>query len=547
MRELRGRGRTASLARQILLLQVLLLAGVVAAGIALAYTDARRDSEQLATDRALAVAVTVADSPLIDQALSEPDPATTLQPFAEAVRRDSGTDFVVVMSTDGVRYSHPNPANIGGRFLGTIAPAQQGRVVTEHYTGTLGPSIRAVVPVRRGGNVTALVGVGITTTKVDASVLASVPVLASTAGGLLAVGLCGALLINRRLERQTHGLGEAELDRMHEFYDAVLHAVREGVLLLDAEHRITLLNAEGALLLGLDPDVVGRPVGEVGLPPALVASLVGGSVGSDEIHLVGDRVLVVNSRRAGRSGQLLGSAVTLRDHTELQELAGELDTVRGMAESLRSQTHEAANRLHTVVSLIEMGRPEDAVDFAIHELETAQRLTDRVVDSIEHPVVAALLLGKTAQAAERGVTLHLSEDSYLHALALQPEHAVTLIGNLVDNALDAVTGTGLAAPGTGRRVEVAMRVDEDRFEVTVSDNGPGVPAGDRDSVLQRGWSTKPGGDGLGRGLGLALVAQTVRRYGGELRVEQSGLGGAAFVIDIRFAQPAVAGRTGTPC
>lgn len=539
MRELRGRGRTASLARQILLLQLLLLAVVVAASILLAYTDARHDSEVLARDRAVAVAVAVAGSPLIDQALQQRDPSVSLQPFAESVRADSGTDFVVVMSTDGVRYTHPNPANIGGRFLGTTAPARQGQLVSERYTGTLGPSIRAVVPVRRNGQVTALVAVGITMTKVDASVLAGVPLLGGAAAAVLAVGCVGALLINRRLDRQTHSLGEAELSRMYEFYDAVLRSIREGLLLLDAEHRIQLLNPEGAALLGLSADVVGRQVEEVGLPAVLVASLVGTPRRRDEIQLVGDRVLVVNHRTADRPDRALGSVVTFRDHTELQALAGELDTVRGMAESLRSQTHESSNRLHTVVSLIEMGRSEEAVEFAIRELETAQRLTDRVVDSVEHPVVAALLLGKTAQAAERGVTLRLTAGSYLHHLGVEPEHAVTVIGNLIDNAIEAVADTVLDDPGSPGLVEVTMRVDEQRFELAVSDNGPGVQEENHDSVLQRGWSTKTSADATGRGLGLALVAQTVGRYGGRVRISRSALGGAAFVVDIRFPQPAV--------
>ena len=116
-------------------------------------------------------------------------------------------------------------------------------------------------------------------------------------------------------------------------------------------------------------------------------------------------MLVVNTAPARWQGREVGTVVTLRDHTELQAVTGELDTVRGLAESLRSQNHEAANRLHTVVSLIEMGRTEEALDFATEELEVAQLLTDRVVGAVDDPVLAALLLGKTAQAAERGVEL----------------------------------------------------------------------------------------------------------------------------------------------
>ncbi len=528
----RRRRATASLARQILVLHVLLLLTVIVTSVVLAYTDARRDSVVLATDRAVAVAVTVADSPVVDQALTSGDPTARLQPYAESVRVDSGMDFVVIMTTAGIRYTHPDPARIGQRFLGTIEPAQQGRIVTERYSGTLGPSVRAVVPVRRDGQVVALVGVGITTARIDASALAAVPVLGAAGIAVLSLGVLGALLINRRVRRQTHGLGEAELARMYEFYDAGLRSLREGLLLLDHDRRITLVNPEGARLLGLSERVTGRSITEVGLSENLVASLLGTERVSDEVYLVGERVLIFNHRSAGTPRGSLGSVVTFRDRTELQALAGELDSVRGMAESLRSQAHESSNRLHTVVSLIEMGRSADAVEFATAELEIAQRLTDRVVDAVEHPVVAALLLGKTAQAAERGVSLRIADGSYLRELAISADDAVTVIGNLIDNAVDAVSGADRVEPSL---VEVLLRVDADRVQVEVSDSGPGIAPQERDLVLRRGWSTKTSPDGWGRGLGLALVAQTVRRYGGELEVSRSELGGARIVVVIALS------------
>lgn len=527
MTQRRRGGGSVSLARQILLLQVLVLAVVISAALLLAVSDARRTSQEQATARAVAVAVTVADSPALDAGLAGADPSASLQPFAERVRTDTGTDFVVVMSPAGIRWTHPDPANIGRPFLGSISEAQQGRVGTELYTGTLGPSVRAVVPVVRDQRVVALVGAGITMEKVNASLRANLPGLLVAAVAVLAVGFLGALLITKRLRRQTHGLGEQELGRMYEYYDAVLHSVREGLVLLDREHRVQLVNAEGRRLLGLSPDAVGYPIGEVGLPTTLTHALAHDDTMVDEIHLVDARMLVVNRRTAGRSGRDLGSVVTFRDHTEIQAMAGELDTVRSMADSLRAQNHEAANRLHTVVSLIEIGRNEDAVQFATHELEVSQRLTDHVVSSVENPVVAALLLGKTAQAAERGVLLELTGSS-LEDMSVEPVDAVTILGNLVDNALDA-TGEG----GPHKRVHLGLQIDADRFVVRVEDSGPGIRPGERELVFRRGWSTKGGPAGLGRGIGLALVVQTVRRYGGDIAVATSDLGGASFTVTIR--------------
>lgn len=254
----------------------------------------------------------------------------------------------------------------------------------------------------------------------------------------------------------------------------------------------------------------------------------------DETHLTADRVLVVNTRPVV-GGERRGTVATLRDRTELQALSGELDSERGFTEALRSQAHEAANRLHTVVSLIELGRVTEAVEFATAELELAQALTDRVVDAVGEPVLAALLLGKAAQANERGVELVLTEDSRIDdglvPATLPSRDLVTILGNLVDNAVEAVSGTPQA------RVTVAARTGDGELLLRVGDSGPGVRPADRDVVLGRGWTTR----GPGRGLGLALVGQAVSRASGTLDLADAEEGGAEFTV--RLPLPA---RTATP-
>ena len=510
--------RDASVARQLLAWQIVVVVVLVVGGIALAVSDARSDARSIAGQRSLDLAVSVADSPTVRSAIRLPNPSTKLQPFAEAVRRDTGTDFVVVMSTQGIRYTHPNPENIGKRFLGTITAAQDGRRITETYKGTLGPSVRAVVPVLDDGRVVALVSVGITTEKVDRDVIRALPRIVGAAVAVGLIGLVGAWLIHRRLRRQTHGLGEREITRMFEYYDAVLRAVREGLLLLDDTGRIVLVNDEARRLLGLDEDAVGRTIAELGL-----AIEVDGA--TDSVQVVGDRTLIVNHAPARWEGHTVGSVVTLRDRTELQAVTAELDTVRGLADALRAQNHETANRLHTMVSLIEIGRPADAVTFATSELDLARALTDRMVESIDEPVVAALLLGKSAQAAERGVQLSLSETSSVTGLLLAPHETVTVLGNLLDNAIDAAQGS------EGRSVTVELVSTDDRLHARIEDSGPGVADRDAEAVFERGWTTKEH-DGAGRGLGLALVEQVVRRHGGSLELDQSELGGASFTVSV---------------
>ena len=523
---LRGR-RASSVARQILVLELLVVLIVVLSALALAYLDARADQRRQAGEAALAVATTTADSPQILAALATPDPSVQLQPWAERIRRDTGTDFVVVMSPDGVRYTHPDPSQIGGHYLGSIAEAQRGESHVEQFTGTLGPSVRAVVPVRNGSAIVALVAVGITTAAIERSLWPSLIAIAIAAGVVLAAGAIGAWAISRRLNRQTHGLGEREITRMFEYYDAVLHAVREGLVLLDRAGRVQLVNDEARELLGLELGVVGQRVGELKLPEPMIDSVLGEGTVTDEIHLVGPRMLVVNKTPAVWSGRVVGSVITLRDHTDLQAISGELDSAKGLADTLRSQNHEAANRLHTVVSLIEMGRPDDAVEFATRELEVAQRLTDRVVTAVDEPVLAAVLLGKSAQAQERGIDFTVDPDSRVSDLAIEPSGVVTMVGNLVDNAMDAAAETE-----PPHRVAIRVLADRKRFRLTVDDSGPGLSPAEAEQAFRRGWSTKGTTGDLGRGIGLALVVQAVRSHRGTISVDRGPLGGARFDIVI---------------
>ena len=537
-----------SLARQVMVLQALLVCLMVLAGLALAVYDARGRARDTAREQALSVARSVADSPAVLTAVSAADPTAQLQPYAEQVRRDTDVDFVVVMGLDRTRYTHPDPARIGGAFQGGVGDAPQGAVYTEEYAGTLGPSMRAVVPVLdpaaapgSAARVVALVSVGITIAAIDHQVVRAVVTIGLAGLALLGVGAAGSWLIARRLGRQTHGLSARELTQMYEYHQAVLYAVREGLVLLDADDRVQLVNDEARRLLDLPGDCLGRGVADLGLPPALVAAAVGGRTESDDVYLVAGNALVVSSAPAMRRGRRVGAVVTVRDRTELQEVSGELDVVRQLSAALRAQNHESANRLHTVVSLVEMGRPQEAVDFATEELQVAQMLADDVIASVSDPVLSALLLGKSAEAAERGVTLVVTGRVEESRVPIESRALVTVTGNIIDNALDALAS---APPATDpARIDVDVAWDASGFVIAVGDNGPGIAPDDVDRVLQRGWSTKAGAPGS-RGIGLALVAQIAARHGGGVRVGASPAGGALLTVTLLgAARPA---RTGAP-
>ncbi|MFG1679811.1 ATP-binding protein [Nonomuraea sp. NPDC049269] len=497
--------RRWSLAGQMLLLQLLVVTVTLVGAATLVSVLADQLVTAEAAGAARSAAAAVAASPDVLAALDEPSPTTRLQPYADRVEAESGVDFVTIMKPDGTRYTHPNRAEIGKRFLGHIDRALRGETFTETYTGTLGPSVRAVAPVHAGGPngpIRALVSAGIKVDRVSARLRGQLVWTGLIALLGLALGAVGTWLVTARLRRQTHGLGPVELGRIHEHHDAVLHAVREGLLLVGKDGTLTLCNDAARQLLDLPADAEGRHLDELGLSGLF-------DTDQERVHLVGDRVLAVNG-----AASRLGTVVTVRDHTELQALAGQLNAERGFADSLRSAAHESANKLHTVITLVELGRTEQAVAFGTAELRAAQELTDRVMGAVREPILAALLLGKSAEAAERGSELVISHDSDLDDLGLDPGELVTIVGNLIDNAIDAAT-----------RVEVLLRGGRDGFLIRVADDGPGLIAPD---AFRKGWTTK----GDGHGLGLALVGQAVRRLGGTIEVD-----GSVFTVRLPVPQP----------
>ncbi|MFF5532754.1 SpoIIE family protein phosphatase [Streptomyces cinerochromogenes] len=318
-----------SVAGQVFLLQVVIVLLLVVAAVVAQVLQVRHDSDVEATNRSLAVAETFANAPGTAAALRSPDPTAVLQPRAEAARRATGVDFIVVMDTDGIRYTHPRADRIGKKFVGTIAPALAGGTVTEHITGTIGPLVQVVVPVKDpDGKVVGLVSAGITTAHVGGAADQQLPLLLAAAAAALALATAGTALVSRRLLRQTHGLGPYEMTRMYEHHDAVLHAVREGVLIVGGDGRLLLANDEAHRLLDLPADAERRHVLELGLDADTAALLASGRVATDEVHLVKDRLLAINQRPTDLRGGPPGSVTTLRDSTELRALSGRAEVAR---------------------------------------------------------------------------------------------------------------------------------------------------------------------------------------------------------------------------
>lgn len=318
-----------TVAGQALVLQVVLALLIVTAGVAALLLQTERYSERAAKDRSLAVAQSLARSPGIVEALRSPDPTSVLQRRAEAVRERTGVDFVVITDDQGIRYTHPERDRIGKKFVGDIETPLDGRAVTETIDGTIGRLVQAVVPVKdEQGDVVGLVSAGVLTSAVGDVVDRQLPVLLGGAAVALALATTGMVLVGRRLSRQTHGLGPAEMARMYEHYDAVLHAVREGVLIVGGDGRLLMANNEARRLLSLPADAEGRPVVDLGMDAHITELLATGRVATDEVVASGDRLLAVNNRPADRHGSPAGAVATLRDTTELHELSGKAALAR---------------------------------------------------------------------------------------------------------------------------------------------------------------------------------------------------------------------------
>lgn len=569
-------GSSWSLARRILALQAIVLIVVLGGLLTAVLVDAEGETERNTGERVAAIAHTVADAPDVIAAVTAQYPpgqeisvaSAELEPYAELVRTSTDIDFLVIMTPDGIRYTHPDLAQIGGTYLGSRDAALAGGTGIETYTGTLGPSVRAIVPVTdASGRIVALVAAGVTVDAVDEIANRRILWFVLISLAALGVGVAGSLVIARWVRRQTLGLGPKELARLFTYYDAVLASVHEGMVLLDSQGRISSINAEGRRLLGLGAEAVGRTPEESGLPGHLADLIVEPGDLTDELVLSDERVLVITRRPVAVRGSVVGAVVTLRDHTELDALTGELDRAQSFTEALRAQAHESANRMHTVISLIELGETEHALTFAVSEMQTAQRLADRVLEGVGNPAMAALLLAKSAQGAERGIEVVVRPGSFVPPDAAPDHELVTIVGNLVDNAFDILAG--VPAGGEQRRVTVApdligltidgaegvgggpphpadgddgIELDRPYVRIVVTDNGPGLTESQARSVFARGWSTKtargPAGD---RGLGLALVAQAVARCGGTVRAVPGP--GARFVVGLPYRGPGA--RTGT--
>ena len=546
---------------QVLLLQ----SAVVAVALGIGFTVFATTTEDRVTDehgqRALAIARSVSADPTVrdevarysaaDDGVVSPDnpelASGAVQQAAEAVRAATGALFVVVTDDQGLRLAHPDPEQLGRRVSTDPTEALAGREVVTSESGTLGDSVRAKVPVTdpASGRVVGEVSVGIATDRVRADLRSDLADAVLIALAALGCGAVGSLLLANRWKRLTLGLEPEQLTELVREQEVVLHGISDGVVGTDARGNVTVVNAEARRLLDLD-DRIGRNVGPddgighnvdtLGMTPRLL-DVLRSADGIPVAATTGDRVVVAVSRRVVRDGRDLGTVMSVRDRTDIETLTRELDAVKAMSTALRAQRHEFANRLHLLDGLLRRGHADQALEY-IEQILGSGPLGEQLegIDAITDPYLHAFLVAKAAHAREQGVALVLGENTWVHATVRAPVDVTTVLGNLLDNAIEAARTSGRAPA----EVEVELMEDGADLHVSVADTGDGVdpelPDIFAEGATTRSDPTVPGG----RGMGLALARRIARLHGGDVvladrggqRTPENPTGGAVFLATL---------------
>ncbi len=513
-----------TLAGQFLALQLLILLAVMAGVLAMSLAQSTQTFERVESRRALSAAENLASIPLVRALLPDASPrfGAALPAIAESVRAVSGSDTALLANAAGIVITSSDPSMLGERFPLGESTVMHGRAWTGATERDGQEMLDAHVPVLDdNGKLVGMALVGRTYPSMVERLLEATPNLMVYLGISVALGTVGSLLLSRRVKRQTLGLEPGEITGLVEHRDAILHGVKEGVVAIDLREHITLVNDAARRLLGWPQDCEGRTLSDLSIEPALREVLTQKQQDTDRLVLVGERLVVLNSRPMESRGRLVGSVTTLRDRTELSTLEKELGATRMTTDTLRAQTHEFANQLHTISGLIQLGEYDEVVSYVDGVSFSRTRLLDDVTTRIEDPALAALLIAKSSLASERGVGLEMDPATLVGRIdeALSRDLA-TVLGNLVDNAIDAVAGT------PGASVGIALWEDADTVSVRVRDSGTGVDPHDIGNIFLQGYSTKASSSVAGRGFGLALTRLVCMRRGGDVDVANDD--GAVF-------------------
>ncbi|WP_462409484.1 DcuS/MalK family sensor histidine kinase [Neobacillus sp. Marseille-QA0830] len=514
---------------------MILVCGVVAFALILTdnlisrtVSDTIEKSEE---EKAQNIARTVAQTPLVTNALTGLDPQGTVQNYAEKIRKMTGVEFIVVMDNHGIRKSHPDPSKIGEKFVGgDEGQVLRGKERISISKGTLGRSLRFFTPVydAKGVQIGAI-AVGISLHTVQEAVRQSRNnIYIGTLFGILA-GIIGAVLLARYFKKILFGLEPFAIAKVFEERSAILQSVREGIIAVDQDSNITLVNKSALHALknaGITEDPFGKKANRI-LPMSRLDTVLktGESILDEEMDLQGT-TLLVNRVPVIVKNKIVGAVATFRDKTEFQQLAMQLTGVKLYADALRAQSHEFMNKLHVILGMVHL-RHYDKLAQYIHEIaNNNENQISTISVTVKDPVLAGFLIGKQSFAREAGAELKVMSKFPLPQ-PINPDithELITIIGNLIDNAVEAVEIRSI------KRIDVLFEYADQVLTIEVRDTGQGISQNELEHIFQKGFSTK----GENRGFGLHLLSSSVKKLGGELNYSSIEGQGTKFVVYIPY-------------
>lgn len=480
-----------------------------------------------AASESIEIARIIAQSPTIIESLSGKRDVEDIQVFTDKVLSVSEVRFITVMDMNRIRKSHPNPSLIGTYYEeDDVNPVLDGKENTSINQGSLGVSLRAFSPIfAPDGQQIGVVLVGILIASVQEAVDNSRAGIYVAVGVGLLVGILGSLALARNIKKSMFGLEPFAIAKTFEERSAMLQTVREGILAVDKDSHISIVNEEARRLFhqaGIVGDPIGKKVDEYVPNTRMQAVLVNGQAEFDQEQDLNGIIILVNRIPIIVDGEIVGAIATFRDKTEMRQLAEKLTGVRIYAEALRSQTHEFMNKLHVIIGMVRMGYYERLTSYVSQISNHYQVEVGYVVKKIKDPVLAGFVLGKLSLVREAGAEMILSKDSFLPETA-EPEvvhDLITIVGNLINNALEAVEHSAL------KQISVDFSYDNDILTIEVGDTGTGIEEEVKKSIFVQGYSTK----GNDRGLGLYLIERSVQRLGGTISVSSTVGHGSVFQV-----------------
>ncbi|UFJ42556.1 sensor histidine kinase [Brevibacillus humidisoli] len=517
--------------QMILLIGFLLVLLIALVGLAFSSIISSTIEEQIGK-RALLVARTVATMPEVREAFQLPDPSKVIQPIAERIRRNTEAEFIVVGNRDGIRYAHPYPDRLGKQMVGgdNEQALVYGRTYLSKAVGTLGPSLRGKTPVRNDrGEVIGIVSVGFLLKDIDLAIAGYLKQVLVIAFLAVIVGIFGAIFLSRRFKQAIFGLEPAEIAALFVERNAVLESVREGIISINREGQVTMMNKAASAILNLPQVTIQEKLSIEEVFPAtkMPEVLKTGEQQLDREIVVAGKEIIVNRIPVKVNEQVIGVVSSFRLKSEMDLLAKELSQVRQYAEALRSQTHEFHNLLYTISGLLQLGATREAIELITQESSTQQELITFLVKALHDPYVSAFFVGMHNRAKELKVRFTIDRDSSLQRL---PEHLphqlmIILLGNLIQNSFDSV----LDQDPANREVLCYLSDRGDDILLEVEDSGKGIPEEKVEKIFEYGYSTK---EGEHRGIGLTKVKQIVDDARGYILVNRSELGGTLFTISL---------------